>query len=309
MAGEDSLLGLVYQQRYAHYRVLSQLALDMAKISGGPAELVRFIVEGRGGVGGPIWDVVFEFPNGVLDVHECKDTAIAKEDRLTFYDRLRREVAGGTPVDKIRPVWVTDPSKQTKNILSHLEGIPLAVKKADWKKLPATLPKRIGSSKTALQEAIWRLCHYTGEKPTKKTASKSKRKKKSPTVAPTAKWPRACTLDEAKTLLSNLSIARHRFEELDQSIKLLSTGVFATGTPASVQKFVTGVLTEEVVEKKKAEFTVPEFIAAIGTAAVEHSVSDVLQDLMTFSARLGSLGQRDGLSGEICRAIPSRDGR
>ncbi|ADB18094.1 hypothetical protein Psta_3431 [Pirellula staleyi DSM 6068] len=287
MPGEDSLLGLVYQQRYVQHRVLSQLALDAAKIVGGHAKLVRFVVEGRGGVVGPIWDILFEYSDGVLDLHECKNTTITKEDRLTFYDRLRREIAGGTAADRIHPVWVTDPGKQTANILGYLEGIPLAVCDVDLNRLPATLPKRLVSSKAALQEAVWRLCHYTGEKVSKKEATKAKRKKKIIPLSPESKWPRACTTGEAKTLLSNLRIARHRFEELDQSIKLLSTGVFATGTAASVQKFVTGVLTEEVVGKKKAEFTVPEFIATIGTATVEHSVGDVLRDLMTFSAASG----------------------
>lgn len=286
MPGDESLSGLVYQQRYAHYRVLNQLAVDVTRISGGSPELARFIVEGRSGDGGPIWDIVFQFRDGALDLHECKDTQIAKEDRLTFYDRLRREVAAGTPAALIHPVWVTDPEKQTPNGLKLLESLPQNVETSDLTILPISMPARADTESRMLQEAIWRLCHFEREEP-----ADSEAKKKA--AAPNAKfgWPRACTFEEAKTLLRNLRVARHRFAELNQSIKLLSTGVFTSGTPDSTQAFVTGILTERVIEVGRAEFSVTEFVQAIGTATIEHNLTGLLRDLMTFSAASGLTAQ------------------
>lgn len=68
MPGEESLSGLIYQQRYAHYRVLSQLALATAGVGVGLPALSRFVVEGRSGNSGPIWDIVFDFPDGDVDL-------------------------------------------------------------------------------------------------------------------------------------------------------------------------------------------------------------------------------------------------
>ncbi|WLD14362.1 hypothetical protein [Planctellipticum variicoloris] len=282
MPGEESLSGLIYQQRYAHYRVLSQLAVTSAGLSGGMPELSRFVVEGREGIDGPIWDIVFEFSDGSLDLHECKDTAIAKVDRLIFYDRLRRDVATGTSAEKISPVWVTDPNKQTPNALGYQEAVPAAVEDLDFSTLPAELPKRVDSTEKAIQEAVWRLCHFSGDESTPPESEDDDTK-----PALTIDWPRPCTFAEAKALLLNLRVARHRFDDLDQSIRLLSTGVFSTGTPDSVQAFVTGVVTERVVSEGSAEYTVTEFLQAIGTVMVEHNVEGAMQELMTFAAASG----------------------
>src|SRR5689334_17670077 len=103
MPGAESLKGLVYQQRYMYRCVLSQVALVATGSAGATARVVKFSVEGWLGADGPVWDIVFEFSDGIVELHECKDTAIAKEDRLTFYDRLRRQIASGTPAEKIRP--------------------------------------------------------------------------------------------------------------------------------------------------------------------------------------------------------------
>ena len=44
----------------------------------------------------PTWDVRSRSPTAPVRLAECKDTEITKDDRLTFYDRLRKEVASGT---------------------------------------------------------------------------------------------------------------------------------------------------------------------------------------------------------------------
>lgn len=134
MPGAESLGGLVYQQRYVHFRVLSQLALQAIGPNAAP-HIVKFSVEGWTRENGPVWDIIFEFSDGMWELHECKDTAIAKEDRLIFYDRLRRQIAAGTPAEKIRPIWVTDPDKQTPNALKNLEGMAATIDTVDLSQL------------------------------------------------------------------------------------------------------------------------------------------------------------------------------
>ncbi|MBI3866042.1 MAG: hypothetical protein HY290_29545 [Planctomycetia bacterium] len=216
----------------------------------------------------------------MVDVHECKDTAITKDDRLTFYDRLRRELAAGTAADRIRPVWVTDPGKQTENALTYLEGMA-AKTDLDLPNLLEKSPERVDSIEDAIQEAVHRLLHFSGEVEEKAKVKGNKRKKKK------REWPRPCTVEEVRTLLKNIRIARHTFGEFDQAIKPLTTGVFASGTVDSIQTFVTGVLTERVVQKGTAEFTVEEFLQAVGTTSLEHGITGLVRDLCAFGAAAG----------------------
>jgi hypothetical protein len=282
MPGAESLGGLIYQQRYVHFRVLSQVALKAAGATSDAPHVVKFSVEGWNGDQGPVWDIIFEFSNGTLELHECKDTAISKEDRLIFYDRLRRQIASGTPAEEIRPVWVTDPDKQTPNALKYLEGIADTIGTLDLTQLAAESPLRMNSTADAIREAVHRLCHYTPEE--EASTSDGDSDPKAQKKPPQRDWPRPCSFAEAKAVLKNVRIVRQRFVELDQSIQLLSAGVFTSGTPDSVQKFVTGVLTERVVNEGKADFTVDEFLQAVGTTALEQGLSGLLRDLMTFSA-------------------------
>ncbi len=282
MPGAESLGGLVYQQRYVHFRVLSQVALKTAGTTNGVPDVVRFSVEGWTDTESPVWDIIFEFSDGTLDLHECKDTAITKKDRLIFYDRLRRQIASGTPAGKIRPVWVTDPDKQTPNALKYLEGIAGTIGTVNLSQLAAESPLRMNSTADAIREAVHRLCHYAPKEEASPSDGDKAQKKPSQND-----WPRACTLAEAMAVLKNVRIVRQRSCELGQSIQLLSAGVFTSGTPDSVKKFVTGVLTERVVNEGKADFTVDEFLQAVGTTTLEQGLSGLLRDLMTFSAGSG----------------------
>src|SRR5438309_1323720 len=109
MSGATSLRGLViYQQRYVTFRILSALAVRT--MSGTTSrQVTSFSVEGSTRPGGPAWDVRLAFRDRSVDLNECKDTAITRPDRLAFYTRIRLEIASGTPVDQLFPVWVTDP--------------------------------------------------------------------------------------------------------------------------------------------------------------------------------------------------------
>ncbi|MEX2119726.1 MAG: hypothetical protein WD847_09035 [Pirellulales bacterium] len=271
MNGATSLRGLAgYQQRYVTYRVLGALGMRVLAQDWTEPILTEFSIEGRSSEGAPSWDVGFAFTGGIVDLHECKDTKITRPDRLAFYDRLRKEVASGTHADRVRPLWVTDPDKQTPNTLTYLGGIAEAVENLDLADVPNSLPVRMDSTDDAIQEAVYRLCHYAGEEDGGKK-----------------KVPRPCTFEEARSLLRQLGIARHRFEDLDQSVKLLLTGVFAKGSADAVDKFVTGVLTNEIVQKGEARFTVDTFIQAVGTTTLELEVEGRIRNLLSFCAASG----------------------
>src|SRR6185312_15882541 len=161
MSGAISLRGLVtYQQRYVSFRVLSALAV---RTMGGrrAREVTGFSVEGSTRSGAPSWDVLLRFRDRSVDLHECKDTAITRDDRLTFYTRIRREITSGTPIDGISPVWVTDPQKQTPNILEHLEAVAELARTQPLSRLPRRLSSQVRSGSAALQEAVYQLCHQS----------------------------------------------------------------------------------------------------------------------------------------------------
>ena len=96
MGGASSLRGLAgYQQRYVTVRVLGELGRRALAENAADPVLAEFSIEGQTSDDAPSWDVRFAFSDGNVDLHECKDTAITRSDRLAFYDRLRKEVASG----------------------------------------------------------------------------------------------------------------------------------------------------------------------------------------------------------------------
>lgn len=282
MSGATNLKGLVFQQRYTTYRVLIDVAERAMFAEPVEPHIRRFSIEGRASEDSPVWDIRLELDNDDVELTECKDTAITRKDRLTFYDRLRKEVASGTLPEKIQPMWTTDPTKQTPNALTYIDEIASTVADMDLTTVTTSQPKRVDSTVKAIQEAVFRLCHYTGQADDEKkndaedgaTENESK----------TKDLPSPCTLEEAKTLLSRLQVKRYRFADLDRSVKLLMTGVLTKGVANAVNKYVTGVLSERIIQVGKAEFTIDEFFQEIGTTAIGIEVEGRLRDLLSFGA-------------------------
>jgi hypothetical protein len=238
-------------------------------------QLCGFSIEGRTSENAPCWDVRLVFTDGTVELAECKDTKVTRADRLIFYDRLREEIASGTPPGRITPTWVTDESKQSTNILDYLGGIPTAIEQLDLASLPNVSSDRVLSTNHAIQEAVYRLCHYTDEEVTEGGKNNTKN------------VSRPCTLEEAKTVLKRLQIACHRFEDLDRSVKLLMTGVLSTGSADAVYKSITGVLTDEIVMNGEARFTIDTFLQAVETTVLARDVEGRLQHLLSFNAASG----------------------
>ena len=82
------------------------------------------------------------------------------------------------------------------------------------------------SSAWVIQEAVFRLCHYSGEPDATEDGGDDGDKNGHGTKK---EMPRPCTLEEAKILLTHLRVERYRFSDLDRSVKLLATGVLAKG--------------------------------------------------------------------------------
>src|SRR5436309_2996221 len=97
MSGAASLGGLVYQQSYMTFRVVSGLGQQVIDAPPVGSTIAQFAIEGRTSGDAPVWDIWIRYGNGTLEFVECKDTAIEANDRRVFYGRLRREVASGIP--------------------------------------------------------------------------------------------------------------------------------------------------------------------------------------------------------------------
>jgi len=265
MSGAASLGGLVYQQSYLTFRVVSGLGQQVIDTRPGGSTITQFAIEGRTSGDAPVWDIWIRYGNGTLELVECKNTAIEANDRRVFYGRLRREVASGIPTECIRPVWVTNPEKQTPKALRFLEGMPAQAADLDFASVPTACPRRVDSVRDALQEAIFCLCH-------------------DPELDEKA---RRCTEEEARAMLKQIRVDCHRFEDLEQAVRLLVTGVLTRGTGQAVNDYVTGVLTNRIVAKGEARFTVEELLDAVGTTAIGVEVEGRIRDLLSFNAASG----------------------
>ena len=228
-------------------------------------QIVGFAVEGKGNADAPVWDVRLSYSDKTVDLHECKDTAITRDDRLAFYTRIRAEIASGTSATEVAPVWVTDPTKQSANILASIEAIPTLVQAVNVRSVAKTLPSEVRSGKSALQEAIFQLCH----EPKAKAGC------------------RPCTLSEAKAVLTRLRVDRRTLDELDRSVRLLATGVFATGTTNAIVSHITGTLTERISKKGEAKFSVPQFLTAVKVRTITLKAEGRIRKLFNFNAADG----------------------
>ena len=155
--GAHGLAGYVYQQDYVAFRVLGSQAKRLLIPDDIEDCVASFKVEGRQTPEGPAWDAAWTLEDGTVHLRECKDTAITRDDRKTFYLRVRREIAEGTDPSHLHIGWVTDAGKQG-DILHHLvEMARIASDAAETR--GDTLPDRVDSAERALEESLYYLSH------------------------------------------------------------------------------------------------------------------------------------------------------
>jgi hypothetical protein len=98
---------------------------------------------------------------------------------------------------------------------------------------------------------------------------------------------RRCIFDEAREVLQRLRVDRHRFEDFDARIDLLSRGLLDRGIAIAIREFVTGALTERIVKTGQARFSPDELLEAVGTTRVALEVEGRIRDLMNDCAASG----------------------
>ena len=121
MSGSAAVSGFVYQQDYCAFVLLASEARRLLALDSARDCVDSFSCEGRVDENGEVWDMCWYQRNGEVAFRECKDTAITKSDRESFYRRIKREF-GQCDNDNVSIGWVTDPSKQKTDILQHFKS-------------------------------------------------------------------------------------------------------------------------------------------------------------------------------------------
>lgn len=261
MNGGTSFAGYIYQQEFVAFSLLTSEASRLLINNG--SSIRAFAIEGRTTESGPAWDVRFEREDGSVELLECKDTPITRDDRITFYKRVRREIAAGTSPEVLSVGWVTDPTKQG-DILEHLAEMRTLAATAldlDWVDGETV---RVSSGETAVKEALYNLCGNEADG-------------KIPPV----------DVDVARALLSRLQAHRHINQDLSESVKLLVCGLFEEGAGEAVHAYILGDLSSGIATNGSVRYERDEFFAAIGTAPLALTAAEAFRDLLEFHSAAG----------------------
>jgi hypothetical protein len=268
MSGYTARTGFRYQDLYLLFRVLRDASdsLDQAWQNGAPEVLqvldkkaVRYGIEASPRIDGPNcesvavgpdWDVLV-LTRGKLEFAEVKSGAIAKDDRLVFWKRLRRELASGSmDVTNIVPVLVVDPDKAGD--LTKWQELAAAASRFSCT-LPSVEPtNNVLTTAQLLDEALWCLCQPD-----------SSFSKDDPAV----------TLAVAQGTLGRFELHRHGAQQLDSNVSQLVELLFPGGLADTEQTLLMGWLSERATASTQGRrlFTIRELLAEIGI--LEHAAS------------------------------------
>ena len=271
--GASGVGGYIYQEDYLAYRILASV---VAKAIGDNALRVieSFQIEGRMSEAGPSWDLILKNTGNEVELLECKDTAITKQDREIFYKRVRAEVHSGTNSATMRIGWVTDPEKQG-DIITHLCGMASLIN-AGGHTVPNSEPTtNVGSAQTALNEALFYLSHPN---PFEKNERKTQ----------------PIALAESERILRTLSVDRWTGKSLKESVLSLVESVFKSGTANALLQYITGHLTREIRDNKRAADTLDGFLDKVGTISVMVSVEGSFKTFLQRYSAAAPNSQRPG---------------
>ncbi len=283
--GASGLGGYVYQQKYLTYRVLTSIALaNIDKDIDKSLHLVSFGIEDRSSNEAPAWDVRLDFEDGATHFIECKDTEITSGDRKVFYERIRDELNAGTvETDKLFFGWATDSNKQSTKFLEHISGMLKSILSISAPEVKIEQPSQVRNPDTAIQEAFYHL---------KKDME--------------ADAPPPCKDSDITSVLSRLVIDTHTYEELEEAVQLLTTGIFSRGTAEAITLFITGELTTRVRTDKKVSYTIPAFLAAISSLPIAFVSEGLFRNLLTFNAASGLRRQTPAIEWRRIEGTPRK---
>ena len=86
--------GFTYQKDYMAFRILASEAKRRLIPDDIDDCIASFMVEGGPAADGPVWDVAWTLEDAAVHLRECKDTAITRNDRKTFYFRVFSKMCG-----------------------------------------------------------------------------------------------------------------------------------------------------------------------------------------------------------------------
>jgi len=256
--GADALRGYIYQADYVAYRFLASVAAKLLEGYYDQSGVIDvFRIEGRADKHGEVWDVILTKEDGSIEFLECKDTAITRSDRAVFYKRVRREFSSHMSFSEVSVGWVTDPSKQTSNMLDSLRGLACLASKNRYG-LPANAPSRVISSQTAFKEALWHLCNKRGNNGSDNPLS----------------------LGQASQLLRSVVVREHRHDDLKRSVERLSTVLFEHGIGEAIRELTIGALVSEVSNKGTVSYSLDTFLKSIGATQFALVSGDVFKEIL-----------------------------
>ncbi|MGB2985662.1 MAG: hypothetical protein WBE26_07235, partial [Phycisphaerae bacterium] len=256
--GASALTGHIYQHDYMAFCLLSSEAKRLL-VEDASGCVSSFVVEGPTTHTGPTWDICFTLEDGSVHLLECKNTAITRDDREVFYRRARKELASGTSADQLTVGWVTDADKQRTAILDHLRGAAkLAAGDVDVDLQEC--PNQVNSPEDALCEALYFMCGSDD----------------SGNDLP------ATSVSDARELLFRLAIEQYPHRDLVESVKLLATGVFSTGTGEAIHTYIVGEFAKRISRDGQAAYDREGFLAAIRIGTITLAATDAFKDILSF---------------------------
>jgi hypothetical protein len=253
--GAAGLAGHIYQQDYVAFRILASAVVADVPSYAPLRRISAFTIEGRLTADGEIWDVSLSFPDDTTHLLECKDTAIRADDRRHFYLRIRREIAAGTRIDALSAGWVTDPEKQAgSKIIDHFLAMRAIARGAGA--IRTSKPKEVNSATTALQEALYYLCHETHEE-----------------------LP-AISVESAASLLARLVVDQFSWKSLRESVATLASEVLEVGTGETLRQTLIGTFTDRITRERFVTDTLDSFLASIKSTASIAKIRGELRDFL-----------------------------
>jgi hypothetical protein len=270
MGGFSARKGFLYQDLYLLFRVLRDASdsLGRAWVDGANDAFqllnksqTRYGIEASprdsaadasGAKPGPDWDVLI-LRQSRLEFAEVKSGTISKDDRISFWLRLRRELSTiAQGAYEVTPVLVVDPDKAGD--LTKWQELAATASQFSGRAPPAEPTNNVHTAAQLLDEALWWLCR--------------------PESSGNGCGP-STSLDSARNALIRFELHLHAAQQLNDSVSQFTELVFAGSLADTDQELLLGWLTRRATAegRERRLFSIPELLADIGILEQAASLS------------------------------------